>query len=1159
MAPTAIVVPPPPNMSSTSTSRPSRASAHTISVKNGRQPAGSVNNLVQMVDNLGRGVGGRSKRTQQTAAQLAASKAAKAKDDADKKAIAVSKNREKQEKKALVDAGKAEKALSKLEKTREQLEAQMKRLEDAEKKAAQSLDAATDSMDALGAGEKGMDEKTMAIKQRISKAKERASKSNSKKVFDEAKLRAQNQNGGLLPNEVDVDVDPEVEVMDTHVPRPNKGRMAKSLRNLAGETAAVTDDKQRAGQRTPVRKQGSRNKRSQVDSPAAPTPPRDGAAVEEVDLTSSPVEEGMDDEPLGGRTLFPAEGGENTDSKGANNENVVVEDVSEDEDGDVDETVAYFTPGGEGDQDVAWCTAQAKKFGTKGKDRSAQQLGTTEDGAGRVNPFSNLFEGTRSHSQGKTAAEIAAAYAAEQGRTDSASGTIESSASASATRATNAETTAAAATSSVRFNLGTAADGTAGSRAEAAGTVGGNGSSHASASSTSVFQFQAGAGGTTNSGVDGSMRTSPPDLAAAATPTYASAASSGTSTPNDGTTVTSATTATAPPSVFRAPTYKGVTHGFVPSIHVPTGPSLRFGQHCVEGEGGGYLSLNIDKKEGHVPEDLLIDGTAAVLGYLQQFMPSIKYLPQIEHTPLGPVTAPTPEGGHPQTSMMAQMYFFLERRWQLNASRSPKKPDKNGKVWPDQIQCTLKVECTGNLKELVEMAYYDLKREGLHLRWKEVQEKESNHMLTILGMPDGMNYEGVDRALRHAAKIGEEYLIKHGIVSFELTGVALPPMSFSFRKQREGRMPPDVYEQERLSNVKGFDSEVGCKLVKVEMSPQSWGRMNPIFTWMEEKGALKLIARRATLYENPSGKPEVSDIIEMQRNMSGHLQYSFRQHYEYHPEIATLDKEVEARYEDKRVAEPKFVTLRHFYMGLTNPITGTALIEGIVPIPNRPGRVQLMFFNKYDNAEYIRKIKKSPAAWWWHHLQSLGLTLNCVKSLMDSFRMEARMFAHQSTFDSATWVVKLDHGTGTTDFAADMDELLSDLSDDSDDEVANDPLTMSEDAKEEMLTTIRQKDDFEFNGDDRSRATNFSSSTGNSTNRSASSARMAAQKTLNKELANKLDDAERANDEMQARLSRMETLLATLHGTPPDSGSPAAGQSQPNQDTGSGGCAAGQG
>ena len=169
------------------------------------------------------------------------------------------------------------------------------------------------------------------------------------------------------------------------------------------------------------------------------------------------------------------------------------------------------------------------------------------------------------------------------------------------------------------------------------------------------------------------------------------------------------------------------------------------------------------------------------------------------------------------------------------------------------------------------------------------------------------------------------------------------------------------------------------------------------------------------------------------------------------------------------------------------------------------------------------------------------------------------MFAHQSTFDSATWVVKLDHGTGTTDFAADMDELLSDLSDDSDDEVATDPLIISEDAKEEMLTTIRQKDDLEFNGDDRSRATNFSSSTGNSTNRSASSARMAAQKTLNKELANKLDVAEKANDEMQARLSRMETLLANLHGTPPDSGSPAAGQSQPNQNAGSGGCAAGQG
>ena len=51
------------------------------------------------------------------------------------------------------------------------------------------------------------------------------------------------------------------------------------------------------------------------------------------------------------------------------------------------------------------------------------------------------------------------------------------------------------------------------------------------------------------------------------------------------------------------------------------------------------------------------------------------------------------------------MYFFMERKWQLHTPAKPKTPDKNGKVWPDQIQVTLKVECDGNIKDMVEAAY----------------------------------------------------------------------------------------------------------------------------------------------------------------------------------------------------------------------------------------------------------------------------------------------------------------------------------------------------------------------------------------------------------------------------------------------------------------------
>ena len=162
----------------------------------------------------------------------------------------------------------------------------------------------------------------------------------------------------------------------------------------------------------------------------------------------------------------------------------------------------------------------------------------------------------------------------------------------------------------------------------------------------------------------------------------------------------------------------------------------------------------------------------------------------------------------------------------------------------------------------------------------------------------------------------------------------MPKIHMVFRKQNEGRMPPEVYKAERLSNLASYNPEEGCKLLKVEMAPKDWGEMCSVFSWLEEKGGLHDIARRAALYEPPSGKPETSDIIELQRNMSHHLRYAVAQNYEYHGEIATVDKLVEARYVDGRVCSPKFISLRYCYMALENPSSGKPLLEGLVPIPS---------------------------------------------------------------------------------------------------------------------------------------------------------------------------------------------------------------------------------
>ena len=55
------------------------------------------------------------------------------------------------------------------------------------------------------------------------------------------------------------------------------------------------------------------------------------------------------------------------------------------------------------------------------------------------------------------------------------------------------------------------------------------------------------------------------------------------------------------------------------------------------------------------------------------------------------------------------------------------------------------------------------------------------------------------------------------------------------------------------------------------------------------------------------------------------------------------------------------------------------------------------------------------------------------------------------------------------------------------------------------------------------------------------------------------DAAKKREEDLLARMSRLETALASQHGSPPVSGGPAAGSTPPSQDNGSGGCAAGQG
>ena len=313
----------------------------------------------------------------------------------------------------------------------------------------------------------------------------------------------------------------------------------------------------------------------------------------------------------------------------------------------------------------------------------------------------------------------------------------------------------------------------------------------------------------------------------------------------------------------------------------------------------------------------------------------------------------------------------------------------------------------------------------------------------------------------------------------------------------------------------------------------------------------------------------MDEVIEMKTNKLVHLKLCYWTSYDWHPEIVTLDKQIQVRYTDEKIRGPKFQTLCDLYMGLTNPESGKPLIQGIVAHPSRPGVAQIMYFDVNNNGDYIKKIKKHTAAFWWHYMIASGMKEGCYKSFMDCFEMMHRLVAHQSEWDPATWAVTSNVIKERSDFAAGVEEALSDLSDVEDNEVARQPITgFSEEARKDLFTTLKDNEDLEdmnLNATDKVSLATGASSTGGSTHQSGGgSQRRAATAELNKQLSKKAteletekDDLQKKNDALEARLRALEALISGApQGAQHNIGSAAAGKAPLDQDTDSDGRAA---
>ena len=159
---------------------------------------------------------------------------------------------------------------------------------------------------------------------------------------------------------------------------------------------------------------------------------------------------------------------------------------------------------------------------------------------------------------------------------------------------------------------------------------------------------------------------------------------------------------------------------------------------------------------------------------------------------------------------------------------------------------------------------YDLREEGIDIRWKPTQMMESNAEMTFMAVPDQLCSQGLEQVYLHYLKKGENKLCTDCIQSMEFYDEPLPKMSIYFKKNVEKDLPADVAKK-LVINSKSYKKKDGVRLLTIECAPQDVGRIGMAATYLQKSGQFKkLICRQGHMKKTPPGKASVADLISCQ-------------------------------------------------------------------------------------------------------------------------------------------------------------------------------------------------------------------------------------------------------------------------------------------------------
>ena len=114
-----------------------------------------------------------------------------------------------------------------------------------------------------------------------------------------------------------------------------------------------------------------------------------------------------------------------------------------------------------------------------------------------------------------------------------------------------------------------------------------------------------------------------------------------------------------------------------------------------------------------------------------------------------------------------------------------------------------------------------------------------------------------------------------------------------FKRVKEGRVPPAVYREIALANIKGYNVKDGLKMLTFECRDKEWLKMAKLWEHLDTSKELRKIIRMAFVQPAIKKKPLMDDVITHNRNLGKHVEYACNLGYTSNHGINNTEKLVE--------------------------------------------------------------------------------------------------------------------------------------------------------------------------------------------------------------------------------------------------------------------------